>query len=380
MKSLYAHLSLLAQAYPERTALIICNTEGNIVEEISRARVLQKIVDIASRLQSRGLRAGDRIALELENSAELLLVSWAAWSVGIVTVPLDVRRDTPETHAFKMRVSGATHVWKKEEFTAATEKARWVPDLSHDALILFTSGTTARPKGALLTLQNLIVNAEGIIEWLRVQENDRFLVELPLYHINSTTFCLASLIAGASIALPPAYSNSRFFAHAALSGATFTSVVPSIIFDQLTRIPEFETVRHRLKLNRIQLGSAPVIARDALEFMQKFSIPLYQGYGQTETALRVTGVPLDLPRDIYMGLTADNTIGIPMSWAQVEVADAQGHILGEEEMGELMVKGPAVMKGYIGNEPAFRNGYFLTGDIGYYKTVEGRRFLFIKSR
>lgn len=304
--------------------------------------------------------------------------------MGVVTVPLDTKRDTAELHEYKIKTSGATILITQEDFSNVALDVSgdivWMPGVTHEALVLFTSGTTAYPKGARLTLQNLVTNAESIITWLHITEEDRFLVVLPLHHINSTTFCLASLIAGASVAIPPVYSNSRFFEQAANNGATLTSVVPSIVFDQLGHAKEFKTVQNRLKLTRIQLGSAPVAASAAAEFIRAYGIPLYQGYGQTETALRVTGVPMDVPAPMYEELVAENSIGTPMQWADVEIMDANGHILGEGEEGELVVKGPAVMQGYIGSEEAFRDGYFLTGDIGYWKKKEGRRFFFLIGR
>ena len=384
MKSLHAHLSALAHADPERPALLVCDTSGNITNEIPRAELLSRVRAAAAHLHRQGLRAGDRIALSFDNSADLLVLSWAAWSSGIVTIPLDVKRDTEKMREFKIQASGARVLLTQEFFplveTASESDIRWIPDLSHEALILFTSGTTARPKGARRTLPNMGVNAKSIVDWLHINKDDRFLVELPLHHINSTTFCLASLIAGASIVIPPRYSNSHFWEQAANSGATLSSIVPSIVFDQLGRTEEFEVMKDRLKLNRIQLGSAPVVVSDAQEFMRKFSIPLYQGYGQTETALRVTGVPTDLPKDTYEKLVAENSIGVPMSWATVEVANAEGQILGENKEGELVVKGPAVMQGYLGDEPAFRDGYFLTGDIGYWKEIEDQRFFYLIGR
>lgn len=383
MKSLHDHLRMLAQAAPKRAALLSCDAEGRVHEEITRAGLLQKVEAAGAYLQNIGLRLGDRVALEFGNSTELLVLSWAAWSMGVATVPLDTKRDTDELRTYKINTSSSKRVITQEEFSKAKNvpgKVSWMPEISHEALILFTSGTTAYPKGAQLSLQNLVVNAESIIEWLRIDENDRFLVELPLHHINSTTFCLASLIAGASIAIPPVYSNSRFFEQAAESGATFTSVVPSIIFDQLSRKKEFAAVKDRLKLTRIQLGSAPVVTSAAEEFIRDYGIPLYQGYGQTETALRVTGVPMDLSSKQYDLVLNENSIGTPMKWARVETADAEGKVLKEGEQGEILVKGPAAMQGYLGGEAAFRNGYFLTGDIGYWKTVAGRRFFFLVGR
>lgn len=385
MKNLYRHLSDIAHADPSRTALLVCAVSGSITEDISRATLLARVEIAATYLQSKGLHTGDRVAIALGNCTDLLVVSWAAWSTGIVTVPLDIKRDTKELREYKITASGAKLLITQEDLTeiesaSGSNEIAWMPDLSHEALILFTSGTTAYPKGARMTLENLVINAEGVVEWLRIVEDDRFLVELPLHHINSTTFCLASLVTGASIAIPPQYSNSRFFEQAANSAATITSVVPSIVFDQLNREKEFSEARERLRLTRMQLGSAPVVVSDALEFMRKFSIRLYQGYGQTETALRVTGMPVDLPTNTYERLVAENSIGVPMGWATVEIADEEGRILGESEDGELLVKGPAVMQGYIGGENAFRDGYFLTGDIGYWKEIGGRRFFYLKGR
>ena len=355
MIHLHQHIARLAAEDPTRLVLIDCDEQGHTVREISRAGLLQKIDKKIAALKS----STEPLLLEGESTAEFLITCWAAWVAGVTVVPLDNKRDTDDLRKYKARAAASAN---------------------GEALILFTSGTTARPKGARLTLKNLVVNAQGIIEWLRMTRDDRFLVQLPLHHINSTTFCLATVLAGGSIALPPRYSASHFWEIAAESRATVTSVVQTIIFDQLNQKAAFEKVRGTLKLNRMQIGSAPVVASAVQEFMSKFSIPLYQGYGQTETALRVTGVPMNLAPAEYDRLVAENSIGTPMSWAEVEIADSEGRILGEGEDGELIVKGASVMQGYIGGEEAFRDGYFLTGDIGYYKTILGRRFFFLKGR
>jgi hypothetical protein len=89
---------------------------------------------------------------------------------------------------------------------------------------------------------------------------------------------------------------------------------------------------------------------------------------------------MDLSKEHYAEAVAENSIGTPMSWAHVEIADAEGRFLGEGQEGELIVSGPAVMQGYVGGEDAFRDGYFLTGDIGYWKKIGGRRFFFLIGR
>lgn len=397
ISNLYHHIETLSRSDAERLALIATDEQGNTLEEISYGELPMRLTQAAQYLHSIGLTKGDCVALAFKNSIDLLVINWAAWGSGIITVPLDVKRDTEELCAYKIKLNSAKALIVQKgavppmslevpvvEYAglpvATEERIEWEKDLSHLALILFTSGTTAHPKGAKLTLLNLIVNADGIREWLRISAKDRFLVQLPLHHINSTTFTLSTLLAGGTIVVPPMYSNSRFWQQVALSGATITSIVQSILADQLEREAEFAAVKEKIVLDRIQIGSAPVVAHSVLEFISKFGINVYQGYGQTETALRVTGVPMGLSGDFYHQLIEDNSIGAPMKWVDLQIADKDGKILGEGEEGELVVRGEANMEGYVAGEEAFRDGYFLTGDIGLFKIVDGVRYFYLKGR
>ncbi|MDO8577362.1 MAG: class I adenylate-forming enzyme family protein [Candidatus Wildermuthbacteria bacterium] len=391
IQNLKDHIFELAERRPQDKALLACDQEGEAEKTYTYQELKEEIIKTASWLQySLGLRKGDALGLALPNSIELVLLSWSAWALGIVTVPLDMKRDTPKDFEYKLKLTGAKKVISKEElealaqFKAPEKEIIWQEGISHPALVLFTSGTTAKPKGVELSLENLLVNAKGIQEWFHITEQDRFLVLLPLYHINSTTFSLASFIAGASIAAVPGYSNSKFWQQLAKTQATFTSIVPTICYDQLSKKEEFEVVKSQLKIVKIQIGSAPVVPHDSQKFVEQFGIYLYQGYGQTETALRVTGVPLDIEKELYAKLLRENSIGKPMNWAGVEIMDAEGNILKEGQEGELAVKGKAVMAGYMQNEEAtkgaFKNGYFLTGDIGCYKVIESERHFFLKGR
>ncbi|MDO8576470.1 MAG: class I adenylate-forming enzyme family protein [bacterium] len=402
-KNFSEHIALLAKRQPDKTALVATDEKGTITEEITYADLLEKLKTAAAELKSLGLQKGDRIALAFRNSPALLIWSWAAWASGIVTVPMDTKRDTPELYAYKINLNKAkvlilergiqteklpgVRIKVHTEFKAISKAIpHWEKSLSHQALVLFTSGTTGHPKGAMLSLENLIVNADSIREWLRITAGDTFLVNLPLHHINSTTFCLSTLLAGGTIAIPPNYSNSNFWGQMAKTGATVTSIVQSILFDQVSREKEFQAVREKIKLNRIQIGSAPVVTHTVQEFRKKYGIAVYQGYGQTETALRVTGVPMDISEELYEKLVEENSIGEPMSWADLQIMDEDGKFLGEGEEGELVVKGPAVMEGYLGREPAFcdlqgdARGYFLTGDIGYYTVIDDRKYFYLKGR
>ena len=398
-KSLYEHLDSLAKQNPKKLALVATDEKGTITEQITYADLLKEITAAAAELKSLGFQKGDRIALAFRNSPALIIWSWASWATGIVTVPMDTKRDTPELYEYKINLNKAKALILERGIQAVklpgvrikvhTEFKwqgktlpfhGWEKGLAHQALVLFTSGTTGHPKGAMLSLENLLVNADGIREWLRITADDTFLVNLPLHHINSTTFCLSTLLAGGTIAIPPTYSNSNFWQQMAKTGATVTSIVQSILFDQVSRQKEFQAVKGNIKLDRIQIGSAPVVTHTVQEFRKRYGIAVYQGYGQTETALRVTGVPMDVSPGLYEQLVEENSIGTAMPWADLQISDDEGKFLGEKEEGELVVKGPAIMEGYLGREPAFRDGYFLTGDIGYYAEIEGRKFYYLKGR
>jgi len=409
IENLYKHITYLAIKYPEREALFSMSSNGDVGDAITYRQLQNTIQDIALKLRHElKLQPGDALGLAMPNSVELLMVSWAAWAAGIITVPLDIRRDTFDQYFYKIKLtktkvllatndifeekdkkqlSRSTSLVDFQEFFASPNSGKslsWQKGLTHTALYLFTSGTTAAPKGAELTLENLVANADGIKDWMEIESTDRFLALLPLYHINSTTFCLSVLLAGGSIAVPPGYSNSRFWEQLAKTKSTFTSIVPTICFDQLSRQKEFQKIKNNLKVNRIQIGSAPVVVEDVKQFMKQFDVPLYQGYGQTETALRVTGVPLNLNRGLYQTLIEENSIGKAMRWAEAIIMDKEGGNLPEEKEGELAVRGPIVMKGYLKNPKAnkegFRNGYFLTGDIGYYRYIQNTPYFFLKGR
>src|SRR3989344_3285823 len=107
MRSFHGHLAALATANPEKEALLACDIEGAVTETISRAALLKKIRTAALYMRNRGVHTGDRVALAFGNCADLLILSWAAWSMGVVTVPLDTKRDTDELREYKIKASDA---------------------------------------------------------------------------------------------------------------------------------------------------------------------------------------------------------------------------------------------------------------------------------
>src|SRR4051812_24069228 len=105
IRSLHDHIAELAKKQPEKTALMSCSASGDIMQELSYEQLAGQLEDAAAYLASLGLAKGDRIALSFKNSTELLVISWAAWASGIVTVPLDTKRDTGEQYKYKIELN-----------------------------------------------------------------------------------------------------------------------------------------------------------------------------------------------------------------------------------------------------------------------------------
>lgn len=369
------------------------------------------------------------VAFCFENTPEILLLNYASWSLGWVSVPLDSTRDSTERKIYKLQQTGAkvlftrsnqetkaenkliqaalpelkivtveswevlktadakqATVWFDPAFGGVTMTAQGHHDTSEaPALILYTSGTTALPKGAILTWSSLLANAQSIADWLKFSPSDRWLVVMPLHHINSTTFALTTLLAGGTIVLVPKYSKSHFWSILAKYKCTGTSIVPTIAFDQLSETAAFEKHKTNLtQLTRMQLGSAPVQPTSVRQFVDQFGVKLVQGYGQTETSLRSTGVPYPTTEKEYNWAIASNTLGTELTYTNVTVLNEDGRELPADEVGEICVRGPIIMQEYLANQPAteeaFAHQWFHSGDTGYWQEHFGKRYFFLKGR
>jgi acyl-CoA synthetase (AMP-forming)/AMP-acid ligase II len=383
------------------------------------------------------LKTEDHVSFAFENTPEIILLNYAAWRAGFATVPLDTKRDTLERKVYKLKLTRAKLLFTRDDKATKEENKlirKKLPKLKivetrgfeefkdciilglgdtgsrvrsndkldgtkesgivnekvnhselSDCLILFTSGTTADPKGARLSLRSLLANAESIIEWLKITNNDRFYIHLPFHHINSTTFANATILARGTIVLIPKYSKSHFWEISAKNKVTISSIVPTIAYDLLSEEESFKKNRKHLKnFNRIQIGSAPVQPSVNKEFMEKYKIPLIQGYGQTETSLRSTGIHTDLSKSQSEKIRRLNSIGTELKFTNVEVLDENGKVVNEGEVGEICIRGPILMNGYLNstdeNRKAFEFEWFHSGDTGYWKKLFGRKYFFIVGR
>ena len=248
--------------------------------------------------------------------------------------------------------------------------------------ILYTSGTTGRPKGALLTHRNLLSNALAATEVIHVSHRDRFVVFLPLFHSFTYTVCvILPLLQRSQITLLPGVRP-------------FQRVVKSLIFDRITLFVAIPTVYKILaekdmpwivkKLLRLRLcisGAAPLPPKVIREFETAFKVPLREGYGLTESSPVVSINPIEADRN------QPGTVGLPLPGTRVKVIDDAGAELPLDTPGELLVQGPSVMQGYLNRSEdtakTVVDGWLHTGDIaaigptGHIRIIDRKKDLII---
>ncbi|MBI3980941.1 acyl--CoA ligase [Candidatus Microgenomates bacterium] len=404
-----------SQRFPNKEAIIYYNVETQESVKLTYLELLKTVRQTALLLSSLGIKEKDRFAILMENSLEILLVELAGCLIGATAVPLDFKRDTLERKIYKIRQTEAKVLFVKlagkveenlevENLKKTTFDLKIVcwnnfsefqeiierfdekkvlgfgnKDLSHVYIILYTSGTTSHPKGVILTTASCLLNAQGIALWQKFSPEDRFFVVLPLHHINSTIFCLSLILTGGTIILTSRYSKSRFFKLVNQFKATNTSIVPTILHDLLP-----EDLSQPITLKRLCIGSAPVLPDEAHRFYQKFKVRVIQGYGQTETALRVSGVPVGLPEKEYVKILQKNSIGTQLTNNEVAILDKKNEAKKENEEGEICIKGPILAKGYLNDSVTTHNSFigdwFHSGDLGKYELINGKKYFYVIGR
>lgn len=406
IKSVEELLTSHAGKFSEKAAIIAVNVDTGEKDVISY-RQLNVLVHRASAwLSSMGIKRGDRLAILMHNAPEVIILELAGAIIGATTVPLDFKRDTLPRKLFKLKDTHAKALFIKYEgepptdalpdlvirsWTKFTDFVKLLPSstpiekttqsLDDYYVILYTSGTTALPKGVLLSTRACLLNAMGIIDWQKFAQDDVFNIVLPLHHINSTEFCLAMLLVGGTIVLNSRYSASKFWHIIHTYNVTNTSIVPTILHDLLTN--QNESVKTPT-LKRICIGSAPVLPEETMRFYDTFGIRVTQGYGQTETALRVAGVPVEIDDATYRQFVQTNTIGTELANNHLTIMDNQNNEISEEKEGEICIRGPILAQGYLNNpeetKESFVNGWFHSGDLGYWRIIDNKKFFFIIGR
>ena len=382
-------LGARAARHPDKLALIFKDRRWSYAD-------LQREVDhVANGFLRIGVQKGDRVAVLLPNSAEFLFATFAVTKIGAVFVPLNPQY-TAEEAEYVLRHSEACIVLTSPELLALIQSVRdRLPDLkqvvvsdpgehsnalSWDkflagvsdaspgvtidpedlASITYTSGTTDRPKGVMLSQYAYAFAPRMRAQGLGWNESDRVLCVLPLFHVNALCHtCIAMLSVGGSIVLTEKFSASRFWDEVREHGVTTSSLMRTIP-QILLSLPEKPDDRD----NPLRLIVTLLSPEMHVRFEERFGLRGVPSYSLTEDILSVIG-PQNMPKEKL------GSCGVVLAPEvhRVAIHDEEGHPLPPGKAGEIVKQSPTVMKGYYKNPEAtakaLKNGWLYTGDLGY---------------
>lgn len=266
-----------------------------------------------------------------------------------------------------VQIAGSQTAAEGHDWAAMMENSLPVPapvfDTATDvAAILYTSGTTGKPKGAMLTHRNLAANTASVFRAMQLQPGkDTFLVVLPLFHsFAATAGMLTPLLYGAAIAPLPRFEPASVVDTITAVQATIFLGVPSM-YTVLLRLPD--DAADKLASLRFCISGGASMPVDVLRrFEEKFGKKIYEGDGPTECSPVTCVNPIDGERRI-------GSVGLPVPGVEMSIRDDQMNELPDNEIGEICCRGDSMMKGYW-NQPeetaqAFHGDWFKTGDLGY---------------
>ncbi|MEY4513366.1 MAG: hypothetical protein RLZZ450_5488 [Pseudomonadota bacterium] len=416
MLNLASLLRASAQKTPNNTAIIIGDTT------ISYAQLHGLSQKFAGGLAKLGLKPGQHVALMLPNVPQFTIAYFGSHYAATPVVPLNVLL-TPDEVAYHLEDSDAVAlvVWEgfypqakagfaraasckhlivakasPTDFTAAegevnftalvgtSDPVRELPPTSPDdtAVVLYTSGTTGKPKGAELTHFNMFYNAEYAgTKLLPPQPDGVALCTLPLFHsFGQTSVQNATLLQGGTLVLLPRFEPKPALELMQKHKVTTFAGVPTMYFALLNH-PEAKNY-DLSSLRYAVSGGSPMPVEVMNAFYSKYDVKILEGYGLSETSPTASFNVLDRP-------TKPGSIGVPIQHVEFKLVDANDREITEPHVpGEICIKGVNVMKGYYKrpevNAEAIKNGWFYTGDVahrdedGYYFIVDRKKDMIIR--
>ena len=358
--TLGALLASAARRHPDRIAV----TDGPV--GLTYRQLDRKVNGLAAALRDRGVSRGQPVAAVLPHGADLLTLWLATARIGGVFVPVNPALTAPERATVVRHVrprlivaDGAPNAprWNDGRpqigpgrLDAEVEPTDEAPP-SHVAAddpvtVLYTSGTTGLPKGCLLSHRTYTAPAAAFVRRIGLHGEDRLLACLPLFHMAGQSFAVSGIVAGARLAIVRRFSATQFWQQAVDTGATVFRYLGEMLSLLLRQPPSPTSTRHRLRLG-YGGGARPSVRA---EFERRFGVPIVEGYGLSET------------NTILCGPHGQGSLGMPLPPAEVRVDAPAG------EVGELQVRGPALMLGYHRDPErtaATRTGEWRrTGDLG----------------
>jgi long-chain acyl-CoA synthetase len=360
---------------------------------MSWREVVQRSERISAGFRKLGLQRGDRVALLLGNRIEFPLILFAAAHQGLVTVLLGTRQQKPEI-AYVLADCGAKLLIHEAALAERVPDATDVPDLAHriavdddgslsifseladhpplresakvdeedTAMILYTSGTTGRPKGAMLAHCNIIHSAMIFAACMEMTSADRSIAAVPLAHVTGAVANIMTMVACAgTLIIVAEFKAAEYLKIAARERVTYTVMVPAM-YNLCLLQADFES--HDLSCWRIGgFGGAPMPIATIEKLAVKLpGLRLMNCYGATETTSPSTIMPGELT------VAHLDSVGLPCPGARIVVMDANGRELPRGDIGEIWIGGAQVIKGYWNNPKAtaesFTGGFWHSGDLG----------------
>ncbi|MGE0127347.1 MAG: class I adenylate-forming enzyme family protein [Blastocatellales bacterium] len=383
--SLIGRASAEALEYDFAEASVATLTFGELDARSSR---------MARLLASRGMTRGDRLCFFLPNRVEFIDLFLACVKRGVIVVPINVLYREREvahivadaepkavvtTRELAPFVPPGTPAWDIDELAASASecdaaRVRTAIDGDDPAAIVYTSGTTGRSKGAVLTHNNFAANTVNLLACWRITSEDRYLAVLPLFHVHGLGNGVhAWLASGCRMRLAERFDINR-------ASAMFESFQPTLLFGvptiyvRLLELPDEQARRIGERMRLFVCGSAPLPAHVLEAFRAKFSHTILERYGMSETLMNISNP--------YEGERRPGSVGFPMPGVSVRILNAEMQPVADGEVGEVWVRGPNVCAGYWrrpdATAEAFVDNWFRTGDLGErsadgYITLRGRR-------
>ncbi len=407
-KNLIEMLNVSTALTPDRIAIYFMDRRMTYTELSFRSD------RFARGLRNLGIGRGNKVAIFLPNSPEFVIAYFGIIKVGSTVVPINNMFKQSETE-FILRDAEASAVITSlsylEIIRAIKEKFRileyiiLIDGITPDTLnfyeiierstsklkpiglkaddvasILYTSGTTGHPKGAMLTHKNFLSNCYACVKAIRAKRSDNFICLLPMFHSFAWTVCvLLPLSVSASITIVDSVHPFRKVVRNVIKKKVTVFVgIPSIyhILAHM-QIPSIFTSRILKMISplRICISGAAALSPEILErFEARFRVPLLEGYGLTEASPVVSLNPMK-------GIRKGGSVGVAIHGVKVKVIDEQNRELPCGRIGELLVKGDNVMKGYLKNtqatEQAIRDNWLYTGDLG---RIDEQGYIYIVDR
>ena len=358
------------------------------------------VCNVVGTLNGGGFRRNDRIAITLPNGPEMA-VAVVALACGFTTIPLDPNQTAFEYGKYMERVharallvekgselasrkvakdlgmeileiikseDGRAGIFSLAGFDGISKSEQEFAKPEDTAYILFTSGTTFRPKMIPWTHSMICWGAYYNQLGLPLIASDRYLILNPPFHAAGLNNIYRALSTGGTILCSPGFQRSEFFRWIAQAQPTIYSGPPSVHQSIIEMAKENMGVISRSRLRLIRTGLAPLPSNTLKELERVFGAPVVETYSSTE-AISIGGSPLSMGHR----LGAFKPF-IP----EIEIMDEKGNVMNKGELGEIVVRGPNVFKGYEddpeANKAAFVDGWFRTGDLGYFDS-EGYFYL-----